>query len=137
MRCQPRSEQSEQNSQKGTRGPRLQVNAAGLASDRRELNWIADGLDALVHVALTARCELHSGAFPSLKKAQRRRPERKNKQDSPSTRDIGVDEHCGCNEAGAEEHHTEGEPLAALVGTDVGGDAGHQARSRSGIILPA
>ena len=137
MHCRPRSEQSEQNGQKGSRGPRFQVNAAGLASDRRELNWIADGLGALVHVALTARCELHSGAFPSLKKAQRRRPERKNKQDSPSTRDIGVDEHCACNQAGTEEYHTEGEPLAALVGTDVGGDAGHQARSRSGIILPA
>ena len=137
MRCQPRSEQSEQNSQKGSRGPRLQVNAAGLASDRRELNWIADGLDALVHVALTARCELHSGAFPGLKKAQRRRPQRKNEQDSPATPDIGVDKHCGCKEAGTEEHHTEGEPLAALVGTDVGGGAGHQARSRSGIILRA
>jgi hypothetical protein len=96
------------------------VNAPGLTAERRELRGVADGLGTTIHVALTARCELHSGPLPSLKQTESGCPERHQKQKSPAPGNTACNQGCrgeqtDDQEAGAEKHS-----LPPFLWTDVG-----------------
>ena len=63
-----------------------------LALHLRPLRFVIDGLGTLIHVALTARGQLHSGPSPGLEKAESGRPEGEEKGQSPRPRSACDDQ---------------------------------------------
>jgi hypothetical protein len=68
------------------------VHLPSLALHLRPLRFVIDGLGTLIHVALTARGQLHSGPSPGLEKAESGRPEGEEKGQSPRPRSACDDQ---------------------------------------------
>ncbi len=105
--------------QQRRRNERLYIHRPRLTAHLRELTRIGDQLGSCVHVALTARRELHSGSVAVLEIPQRRREEW-NKERQPPRLSRVAQEH------GERERHTDHQPrepkdapLAALARADV------------------
>lgn len=95
-----------------------------LTPNLRQLSGLFDWTRPIVHVALTARGELHSGFVSRLKESERAQPERQQREESPGARcaqDHQEDhEQRGCTE----RDESESTPLRLTARSDVryGGD---------------
>jgi hypothetical protein len=68
----------------GRRHQRLHVHEASLTSNLAALGRIGNWLSTFVHVAQTARREVHSGLISSLKETHQADPERRKEYKSPT-----------------------------------------------------
>jgi len=73
------------------------VYSAGLAAKLCPLSRVGDGFWSGVHVALTARRELHSGLVPGLEETEHRDIERGDQDQSPGTGNAARDHRAGRN----------------------------------------
>jgi hypothetical protein len=77
-------------------------------------------LRAVVHVALTARCEFYSRFVPRLKDAERANAERKKEGKPPRERRADADQEHGDHDADTKRPDSKRKSLAPLAHANVG-----------------
>ena len=97
------------------------MHAHRLTANPPELLRILDRLRPVVHVALTARRESHSGLVSCLKEAKRGHPQRCTQCQPPDRRRAHPEEDAGNEQRRAEGHEAEAQAVALTAGTDVRG----------------
>jgi hypothetical protein len=95
------------------------VHLPSLALHLPPLRGVIDGLGTLIHVALTARSQLHSGSSPGLEKAESGRPKREEKGQSPRLRSACDDQRDTKDHGHRKGPGAEKQTAAPLAWTDV------------------
>lgn len=96
------------------------MHGAGLAPNLPERVRVRDGFGTRIHVAPTARRELHSGLVSSLKEPECGDPEWHDQRNSPRPRDLDRKQDDGKQGTGAQGDEAESETVPLAAGADVG-----------------